>query len=59
MGNCEIEQIVDIANTTTIQSVIYDGNVYTREDLDLALAFVEKNASSVRLVAQIVWANGL
>ena len=45
----------DISNSSAIHAVIYDGSVYTRKDLDNALAYVESNASSLRIAAQLVW----
>ncbi len=45
----------DISNSTSIHAVIYDGNVYRRDDLDNILDYVEKNASSWRIAARIIW----
>jgi imidazolonepropionase-like amidohydrolase len=47
----------DVANTTTIHAVVYDGNVYTRDDLDETLEYVENNASRLRIVARAIWSN--
>ncbi len=45
----------DISNTLTIHTVIYNGNVYTREDIDNLLGYVERNASSPGLTCKSIW----
>ncbi|MCG8607457.1 amidohydrolase family protein [bacterium] len=47
--------LVDIANTQKITTVIYNGNIYTRKDLNNQLAYVEELALSWRVVAQLLW----
>ena len=45
----------DISNTGKINTVIFDGNFYTREQLDNWLVYVEDNASSISLACKLVW----
>ncbi len=45
----------DISNTTKINTVIFNGDVYTREDLDHMLAYVERNASSFSILFKAGW----
>jgi imidazolonepropionase-like amidohydrolase len=46
-----------MANIGSINSVIYDGILYSRQDLDEALDYVESNARSLGLAAKTIWAN--
>ena len=45
----------DIANTAAINTVIYNGNLYTRKDLDQMLAYVERNSASIPLAFKLAW----
>lgn len=47
--------VEDISNTRRIDTVIFNGNVYTREELDQWLAYIEKNASSIMLACKLIW----
>jgi hypothetical protein len=46
----------NIANTRAIDSVIYNGQLHGRSDLDAMLAFVERQASSFSLNCKFLWA---
>ncbi len=45
----------DIANTRAINAVVVNGNLYTREDLDLLLDYVEGQANSLAISARLLW----
>lgn len=45
----------DISNTTKINKVIFNGNVYTRKELDDMLAYVVGNASSLNVACKLIW----
>jgi hypothetical protein len=45
----------DIDNTANINTVIFNGNIYNRRDLDKILAYTEKNASSISLTCKLIW----
>lgn len=47
--------IENISNTTKINTVIFNGNIYTRENLDLLLETVGKNASSLSIACKLLW----
>ena len=51
----EANPLTDISNIAKINSVIFGGNVYTREDLDNLLYQVEQNASSWSIAAKLIW----
>jgi hypothetical protein len=46
-----------MTNIGAIDSVIYDGILYTRADLEAASDYVESNASSLALAAKAIWAD--
>lgn len=45
-----------IAHAHDIDSVVYNGKLYERKDLDAMLAFVEKQAASYSLNSKFLWA---
>ena len=45
----------NISNTAKINKVIFNGNVYTRKELDNMLAYVEGNASSLSMACKLIW----
>lgn len=45
-----------IAHARAIDSVVYNGKLYNRSDLDAMLAFVEEQATSYSLNSKFVWA---
>jgi hypothetical protein len=47
--------VEDISNTRRINTVIFNGNVYTRDELDKLLASVEKKASSINMACKLIW----
>lgn len=47
--------MVDIANARRIDSVIFGGNVYTHEDLDDLLSYVEGRAKSLPVSVKLFW----
>lgn len=45
----------NISNTAKIDKVIFNGNVYTRKELDNMLAYVAGNASSLSISCKLIW----
>ena len=50
------DPLASISNVKEIDSVILNGNLYRRNDLDAMLAYVERNASSLNLLCKLTWA---
>jgi hypothetical protein len=45
----------EISNTANINAVIYNGKLYTRENLDHMLTYVEQNTSSLSYACKLIW----
>ena len=45
----------DISNTSKINAVIFNGNIYPRKKLDNLLEYVEKNASNLSIACKLLW----
>ncbi len=45
----------DIANTRRIDAVVVNGNLYTREDLDRILDYVQGQANSLVIASRLLW----
>jgi hypothetical protein len=45
----------DISKTAEINTVIFNGNIYPRDDLDYILTSVEKNTSSISVACKLIW----
>lgn len=46
----------NIGHAAAINTVVFDGRVYRRKDLDAMLAFVERQASSLGTTCKFIWA---
>lgn len=47
--------LVDIAHSQSIETVIHQGRVHSRTDLDQLLAYVKKQANSFAMACQFLW----
>jgi hypothetical protein len=51
----DADPLDDIANTREINAVVFNGNLYTREELSRLLDYVEEQANSLSISSKLLW----